>query len=304
MELLAWILYGALLIGPYIALAIFCVVVVGVVIWGGFVVNRAVGFGTLAIVAAGAGLAAHRYMLQPAKIFNAACNSGIGIRVAKDAAADSYLIAYVPNFRAGLAWSTDATIEDAIANVAAGRVPYVEVEDWNDDSRRYTVAGELTKFRQPASGGGYFKLNVGSLGSPQCRWLMPEDVGKLPYHTYLSYRLNHPLNQQLLTAQRGKQCVAVDYVAAATARYAVEFSLDQPIDRNLVKHEIRIVDLQDGKALIGNSVAYQYKTEGVYTSTAFWIGNGKRHATCPMNLLAGKPLLRILKIGPSRRRGP
>lgn len=303
MEWLAWALLGLFYVGPYVLVALLCLGTVVVVAWGAFIINRALGFVTLAAIVVGAGIAGHIYLVQGPSSFNAACGSGTGIRVLKNVQAKSYVLSYARDLNAGLAKTSDATVEDAIMNVANARVEYVELQDWNDGSRPYGIPGQLAKFRDSTAGPGYFKVYVAASGSRQCRWLMPEDVESLPYRSYLSYGLEHRLNAKLLAPEDGKRCVAVDYVTSPAARYAIEFSLDQRITKNLVKHEIRVVDLGDDKALIGDSVAYQHKAEGVYSSVAFWVGNGKRHPRCPMNLLEGQPVRRILNVGTNPAKG-
>ena len=116
----------------------------------------------------------------------------------------------------------------------------------------------------------------------------------MQYESYLEASREHRLNEKLMAAEAGKECVAVDYVAAPGAPYAIEFALEQPVTAKIVRHEIRVVDVRAARALVGNSVAYEFRSEGVYDSAAFWIGTGKAHPKCPMNLLEGRPLARIL----------
>jgi hypothetical protein len=300
MELLGWAALALFYVGPFLGLAGLCVAAAVALVRGAFTINRALGFAIAAAFLVGTGVAGHVYLVQGPSAFNAACDSGTGIRVLKHVQAQSYLLTDMRNLTAGLVHMSDATIESAIVNVANRKVEYVEVQDWNDESRRYSVPGHLAKFRNPAVAPGYFKVYVAPLGSSQCRWLMPEDIGPLPYQLYLSYGLEHSLNAKLLAAEDGKACLAIDYIVSPTARYAIEFLLDQPIANNLVKHEIRMVDLRDSKALVGNSVAYEHKADSVYSSVAFWVGNSKQHPKCPINLLQGKPVGKILNVGSNR----
>jgi hypothetical protein len=309
MELLGWFFLYLFYAGPYIIEALLVVAATVAAAWIAFAINRRLGIATVAVIVAGAGISGYIYLdlVQGPSAFNAACNSGTGVRVFKDVQAQSYVLTYVRNIDHSPAYHSDATVEDAISNVAYRDVEYVEVQDWNDASHPYGVRGHLAKFRNQTIGPGYFKIYVASLGSPQCRWLMPQDVEGLPfgYKSYLAYKLEHHLNARIeatddprLEAPHGsKQCVAVDYVTSPSAHYEIEFLLDRPISENVVKHEIRVVDLRDNRALIGNSVAYQHKADGEYARAAFWAGGAKRHPTCPINLLKGHPVWQILKVG-------
>lgn len=303
MELVGWVALGLFYAGPYILGAVLFMAAVVALGWGAFLVNRKVGLAVLMAILVGSAVAIQVFVLRGPTAFNRACNSGTGVRVLKQVQTDGYALAYASDMGAGLARMSDATLEDSIINVANRRVAYAEVQDWTtDESRRYGVAGELAKMRTSAQSAGYFKVYVDTLGAPQCRWLMPEDTGKLPYHLYLAHGREHALNDKLRSGEPGKECVAIEYLAAPSARYAVEFALNQPVEAKVVRHEIRVVDLQDARALVGNSVAYEYQSTGVYDSVAFWVGNGKGHSRCPINMLEGKPVQAILGLESLRRR--
>jgi hypothetical protein len=295
MELLAWAIFALFAIGPYVAFAVGVLAVLVFVTRGSFRINRRVGYFVASAITAGAGALGYVYVVRGPEAFAAACNSGVGIRVFMDVKAESYVLTYAPNFANGYLRMTDATLEDAILAVAKGAVRYVEVQDWNSDEHRYGVPGRLAEFRDLSEGAGYFKVFLATLAHPKCRWLLPRDV-KMPYGIYLSHPINHEVNQKLRSSATEEKCVALEYVTSASSRYPIKFSINQPISDNLVKHEIRVVDQHAGDDLVGQSVAYEHKTDGVYASVAFWVGSGKQHRTCPMNLLEGRPVHQILKI--------
>ena len=162
-----------------------------------------------------------------------------------------------------------------------------------DAAFRYHLLGSLAGFRPPSATSGFFKVSVAPRGSDGCRWLMPKDVQAMDYRHYIQLDLTHKANDGLSIGEEGKTCVAVNYVLSPSSRYSVEFSIKSKMDPWVYRHEIRVIDRQDN-AIIGNNVAYEYAADNVYQSIAFWLGNGKRHPTCPMNLLAGHPLRTIL----------
>lgn len=239
-------------------------------------------------------------MRQGPMDFNSACSSGVGVLRYKNVKAEPYLLNFTKNSGDGLSNSSDATIPKAIFYVAKGYVKYIEIQDLKNSSRSYRLFDKLAQFRKPHVGLGYFKIYVDSIGSSQCRWLMPEDVGRLPYPDYLTSKQEHKLSSKLEELDTNKHCVAVDYVPSPSANYAVEFLLNQTISEKIIKHAIQLVDLNNNNELVGESIAYEYKPSGVWDSVAFWVGNGKRHSRRPLNLLLGRPIYEILNFENSK----
>lgn len=294
MELIAWAIYGLFLIGPYVALAIGFVIAVVLIARLATRVNRRVGQVTLALIFTATGLSAYKYLLEDPKRFNTACASGVGKKIFKYVKADSYAFSYTPNLGGGYLNNTDATFEQAIVNVASRRVRFVEIPDSAEETYKWGIPASLGQFRKSEGRSGYFRVFIAPRSSAQCRWLMPDDVKPLRYELYISYGLNHELNKQLAAKDDGKECIAVEYIASPTSQYLIEFVIDQKMNETLFKHEIRFVDRNSNNSLVGSVSAYEHKADGVYSSIAFWIGNGKNHPRCPLNLLEGNVVHDIL----------
>ena len=294
MELFAWLLYAIFYIGPYLIVAILVVLFISVICRVSFALSERIGILIITLIIIVGGIAGYLYMRQGPMDFNSACSSGVGVLRYKNVKAEPYLLNFTKNSGDGLSNSSDATVLDAIFYVAEGYVKYVEIQDLKDSSRSYWLLDKLAQFRKPNVGLGYFKIYVDSIGSSKCRWLMPEDVGRLPYPIYLTSKQEHKLSSKLDELDTNKHCVAVDYVPSPSANYAVEFLLNQHISKKIIKHEIQFVDLKNNNELVGESIAYEYKSSGVWDSVAFWVGNGKRHSRCPINLLLGRPIYEIL----------
>lgn len=305
MELIAWIVFGFFYIGPYVVVFVACCAAFFLLAKIAYRVGKGLGRATLAVIAVGFGWLSYEYMWSASATFKASCTSGTGIKVIRTVKADSYALMYTPNASAGLMNISDATFEQAILNVATKKVKFVELQDSLDPDFGYGLPASLAKFRSSSSGVGYYKVFVAPRGAVQCRWVMPVDLN-LPddlkweaessYRVYLSYGLDYKLNERLTVADPGKECIAVDYVLSPTSTYSVQPLIGQKIGKNLLKHEIRVVDTKSKSMLIGHAVAYEHTTDNVYTSVAFWLGNGTRHPRCPLNLLEGHPVHEILHI--------
>ncbi|MCL2886071.1 MAG: hypothetical protein FWF20_04670 [Betaproteobacteria bacterium] len=298
MEALGWLIYGLFLVGPYIAVALLFVFSFVAISKIAFRVNKKIGIGVTVVLTFCATLALYRFSLAPIMTFNAACDSGIGEKVYKNVRAHSYVLNYGESYKGGYINNTDATFEDAILNVANKKIQFVELQDLSDLNYAYAShASRLLNFRVKSAKLGYFRLSVGHIGDPSCAWLMPEDVKPLAYHIYISYGIDHELNLLLKSGDKSKECISVNYVERPSAGYAIDISIAQPINNNVVKHQVQAIDRNANSELIGEVTAYEYKTSSVYASVAFWMLNNKRHSRCPMNPLEGRIVRSMLNIG-------
>lgn len=297
MEIIPWILYGLFYIGPYIfgfSILVFCIVAIQKL---AFRKDRKLGYAVLAVISVGLGWPVYKYLLFAPSTFNSACASGAGLKTFKQVRADSYVLNYAPNHGGGYLHGTDATVETAILNVALKKVRFVELQDSQDPSYATGAhSSRLAKFRTKLPNPGYFHVFTARRGSPQCAWLMPEDVKPLRYEIYLSYGMNHDLNKKLLSEDGSPECIAVEYVQRPSAEYVIDFSIAKKINDSLVEHSIRALDRRANNAVIGEMVAYEHKADSVYASVAFWLSNGTRHPRCPLNLFEGNVVHSLLSV--------
>lgn len=59
----------------------------------------------------------------------------------------------------------------------------------------------------------------------------------------------------------------------AAAACLVEPIVSQEIAKDLLRHDIRVVDTDTKSILIGSTVAYKHTMDNVCASVAFWLGN-------------------------------
>ncbi|HJV93349.1 MAG TPA: hypothetical protein VJ572_07695 [Azonexus sp.] len=297
MEILAWGLYGLLLVGPYIV-AFFGIYVAVFLLWKlSFRSKTKTGYAIAGAIFISASGLAYIYLVKGPSDFNAACASGTGVNIFKNVKANSYALTNPGNLDRGYTNTTDATLEQAILNVAYKKLQFVELLETSDAENLSRIHDSGKSHIDGLTPANYGKLSIAPRGSKQCRWLMPEDIAPLDYRTYISYGVNHKLNEALFVKAEGKECVAIESVSSISSSYLIEFYLSQQVADNLQKHEIRVVDLSANREVVGNMVAYEYVANNVYSSVAFWIGNGREHSRCPMNLLEGNGIHKILQIG-------
>lgn len=293
MEVIAWVVYGFFLIGPYvIGFAVFSVIIF-LLAKSALQRKRPLGIAVTVALFVGIGFVAFRYFLLSPQKFNSACASGIGIETFEKIKANSYALQYVENFGGGYLNHTDATVESAITNVALKKVEFVEIQDSNSTDPRYMVWGALSKFKPSSQEIGYFKVSRSTLSSGHCRWLMPDDVKPLDYGSYLPQSVGHEKNRALQDGDQTRECIAVEYISKPTSPYLIAFSIGKKMSEGVVQHEIRAIDLAKN-SLIGKDVVYEYVASNVYASVAFWLANGKRHPRCPVNLFEGPIVQNLL----------
>lgn len=297
MEILAWGLYGLLLVGPYLITFVGICVAVFLLWKSSFRSKTKTGYAIAGAIFIGVSGLVYIYLVKGPSDFNTACASGTGVNVLKNVKANSYALTKPGNLDRGYTNTTDATLEQAILNVAYKKLQFVELLESSDTENSPRTNGVRESHIDGFTPANYGKLSIAPRGSKQCRWLMPEDIAPLDYRTYISYGVNNKLNEALFVKAEGKECVAIESVSSLSSSYLIEFYLSQQVADNLLKHEIRVVDLRANREVVGNVVAYEFIANNVYSSVAFWIGNGREHSRCPMNLLEGNGIHKILQIG-------
>ncbi|MCP5200388.1 MAG: hypothetical protein H6977_10260 [Gammaproteobacteria bacterium] len=296
MENIGWLLLGIFYVGPYVIAAAILVGYFVYVVRIGFGQSRKVGAFAIIAIAMVLSIPAYSLFIRYQNALNTACGTGVGIHAYEYPSPDAYVLTNVWNTAGGNWHRSDATIKEAILNVAHERVPYVEIMDSTENMVPYGVIGAFSRVRGIPFGSGYYKIYLDSSGAQQCRWRTPEDFDPSLYRLYLSYEKNHETNQSLREKMPGKRCVAIDYVAKSNARYLVEILLNTELEPRVFKHEIRVSDTENKNRLIGDSIAYEYRPDGVIASLAFGFASKRKLPSCPQDMLAGEPLHTILNM--------
>lgn len=300
MELIAWLTYVLLSIGPYILIILIIGALLLLVVKLSFLGNKLLGYSTLTIVALGSGFILFNYQVSIPSTFKSACSSGTGITVFQNVKASSYTLMYPSHI--GYVKGTDATFEKAILNIARKKIKYVELQDSFAGSFKHGhISSKLERFRKSEDRTGFYKVFLTSRGSAQCNWLMPIDLGLTEnlndnsYNKYREYlRYGSKESSLLQIPASDKKCIGVQYISAPTSTYSVELFLKQKVDKHLYKHEIRVVNAKT-KTIVGNRVAYEFVADNVFTALAFRVGTNNSHPRCPRHD-DGSPLLKILNI--------
>ncbi len=300
MELIAWLTYVLLSIGPYILVILIIGALLFLVVKLSFIGNEMLGYSLLTVVALGSGLILFYYLVSIPGSFKSACSSGIGITVFQNVKASSYTLMYPSHI--GHVKGTDATFETAILNIARKKIEYVELQDSFAGSFKHgPISSKLERFRKSEDRTGFYKVFLTSRGSAQCNWLMPIDLGLAEnlndnsYNKYREYlRYGAKENSLLQIPASDKKCIGIQYISEPTSTYSVEFYLKQKVNKYLYKHEIRVVNAKT-KTIVGNRVAYEFVADNVFTALAFRVGTNNSHPRCPL-YGEGSPLLKIINI--------